>query len=61
MCDKKKLSLDKAKWIIFNAQAARRLGSEKRQEIRYYYCNLCNSYHVTSKYDRFKTKNADSH
>jgi hypothetical protein len=48
-CQKAKMSLKKAKWVLFNAEAARRFGSEKRNEVRYYYCNQCDAYHVTSK------------
>lgn len=66
MCDKARMSLKKAKWVLFNAECARRFGSHKRLEIRYYFCNLCNSYHVTSKKfnydnkDRIKTKSTNS-
>ncbi len=48
-CKKAKMSLKKAKWVLFNAECARRLGSHKRLEIRYYFCNICKAYHVTSK------------
>ena len=48
-CGKASMSLKKAKWVLFNAECARRLGSDKRLEIRYYFCNYCKAYHVTSK------------
>lgn len=49
MCDKKKFKKRWAKEAIFNAMIARMYGSEKRREIRYYWCSECNSYHLTSK------------
>jgi hypothetical protein len=49
MCDKKKFNKKQAKEALFNAMMARFFGSERRKEIRYYWCGECNSYHLTSK------------
>lgn len=49
MCDKKKFSLKGAKHVLFEAKMARAFGSQKRLEQRYYYCDHCNAYHLTSK------------
>ena len=62
-CHKSKMSLKKAKWVLFNAECARRLGSDKRLEIRYYFCNHCKAYHVTSKKfnDEYRIKAKSTH
>ena len=32
----------------------KRKGKSKRKECRYYYCNECNAYHMTSKFNTLK-------
>jgi len=47
-CKKLKLDKIKAMLIIANAQKKSRKNFN-RKELRYYWCDTCNSYHVTSK------------
>ena len=35
-------------------QNKKRKGKSKRRECRYYYCNECNAYHMTSKFNTLK-------
>jgi len=48
MCRKKKLDKIKAMLIIANAQKSTQKNFN-RQEVRVYFCSLCNAYHTTSK------------
>ena len=48
MCKKKKLDKIKAMIIVANAKKATQINFN-RKEIRYYFCNICLSYHTTSK------------
>ena len=60
MCRKKKLSLKRAKAILVHAfYQSKILGNKKRKEIRYYWCNECRAYHLTSKEDINATNRTD--
>jgi hypothetical protein len=48
ICHKKKLDKIKAMMIIANSQK-RTQKNFNRKEIRWYFCEECKSYHVTSK------------
>jgi len=48
VCKKRKLDKIKALLIVANSQK-RSQKSHNRKEIRYYYCEDCKSFHVTSK------------
>lgn len=47
-CNKKRLTKINAMLIIANSQK-RAQKNHNRNEIRYYWCDTCNAYHVTSK------------
>ena len=60
MCNKKRLSLKRAKAILVHAfYQSKILGNKKRKEIRYYWCNECRAYHLTSKEDINATNRTD--
>lgn len=48
ICKKKKIDKIKAMMIIANSQKESQK-SRKRKEKKYYWCNVCKSYHTTSK------------
>ena len=48
ICKKKKLDKISAMLIISNAQKATQKNFN-REEIRFYWCEICHSYHVTKK------------
>ena len=60
MCDKKRLSLKRAKAILVHAfYQSKILGNKNRNEIRYYWCSECRAYHLTSKEDINATNRTD--
>lgn len=46
MCSKEKFDLKSAKTVINHAKNQHK---KWRREVRYYFCDYCNCYHVTSK------------
>ena len=60
MCNKKRLSLKRAKAILAHAFYQNHiLDNKKRNEIRYYWCSKCRAYHLTSKEDINATNRTD--
>ena len=49
MCNKIKYSKDTAIRVLDEARKARLRGEMWREEIRYYWCEECEAYHVTGK------------
>ena len=47
MCNKQKYSLKEAKTVL--NECFRERGKKYRKECRYYFCNKCSSFHLTSE------------
>lgn len=48
-CNKKKYDKIGAMIALASCQKSGRFGNSKRNECRLYYCDICKSYHLTSK------------
>ena len=57
-CTKKKFTKLEAMMYIAQAemQYKKRKGRSKRRECRYYYCEECNTYHLTSQFKTLKSE-----
>lgn len=55
-CIKKKFTKLEAMMYVARSEMKnkKRKGKSKRKECRYYYCNECNAYHMTSKFNTLK-------
>ena len=61
-CKKKKFrTILDALIALSEAVNDRKKGNYQREEKRYYYCETCNVYHLTSKTDRINNDKTDAH